>query len=110
VALSPGRPGAITTGRFADRSSLPHRTWMKPQPVGDGDHAPAVFIDFENLARGFNGRRDRFEIERVLERLVEKGKIVVKRAYCDWRRFGGDTEQLQQAGDEPHQNPKAGPP
>src|ERR1700747_2932592 len=47
----------------------------------------AVFIDFENLALGFQGRRERFDIARVLERLVEKGKIVAKKAYADWRRF-----------------------
>jgi uncharacterized protein (TIGR00288 family) len=79
---------------------------MKPPPVGDGDHALAVFIDFENLALGFNGRRDRFEIERVLERLVEKGKIVVKRAYCDWSRFGPYTGPLHEAAIELIEIPK----
>src|SRR5437016_6148666 len=47
------------------------------------DSSLAVFIDFENLALGFQGRRDRFDIVRVLERLVEKGKIVVKKAYAN---------------------------
>src|SRR5262245_48886983 len=79
---------------------------MKSQPTGDGDHALAVFIDFENLALGFNGRRDRFEIERVLERLVEKGKIVGKRAYCDWRRFGQYTGPLHEAAIELIEIPK----
>ena len=38
----------------------------------DTDRSLAVFIDFENLALGFQNRRDRFDIARVLERLVEK--------------------------------------
>src|SRR5437773_8237557 len=60
----------------------------------------AIFIDFENLALGFQGRRDRFEIARVLERLVEKGKIDAKKAYADWSRFGNYTTPLHEAGIE----------
>src|SRR5262252_10245041 len=66
----------------------------------DGERALAVFIDFENLALGFQGRRDRFEIHRVLERLVEKGKIVAKKAYADWSRFGLYTASLHEAAIE----------
>src|SRR5262249_40421594 len=64
------------------------------------DSSLAVFIDFENLALGFQGRRDRFEIERVLERLVEKGKIVAKKAYADWSRFANYTGPLHEAAIE----------
>src|SRR5581483_8272745 len=66
----------------------------------DGDRALAVFIDFENLALGFPGRRDRFDIGRVLERMVEKGKIVVKKAYADWNRFSDYTRSLHEAAIE----------
>jgi uncharacterized protein (TIGR00288 family) len=66
----------------------------------DGEHSLAVFIDFENLALGFQGRRERFEIARVLERLVEKGKIVAKKAYADWSRFGTYTAPLHEAAIE----------
>src|SRR2546426_5453332 len=66
----------------------------------DGERSLAVFIDFENLALGFQGRRDRFDIERVLERLVEKGKIVAKKAYADWGRFGLYTASLHEAAIE----------
>src|SRR6478672_8143010 len=66
----------------------------------DVERALAVFIDFENLALGFQGRRDRFDIERVLERLVEKGKIVAKKAYADWSRFGPYTAPLHEAAIE----------
>src|SRR5712671_4351283 len=66
----------------------------------NGAHALAVFIDFENLALGFQGRRDRFDIERVLERIVEKGKIVAKKAYADWSRFLPYTAPLHEAAIE----------
>src|SRR5437868_1184412 len=72
----------------------------------DSDRALAVFIDFENLALGFQGRRDRFDIERVLERLVEKGKIVAKKAYADWSRFGPYTGPLHEAAIELVEIPK----
>ncbi len=64
------------------------------------DRSLAIFIDFENLALGFQGRRDRFDIERVLERLVEKGKIVCKKSYADWSRFASFTTQLHEAAIE----------
>src|SRR5947207_6795851 len=70
------------------------------------DRSLAIFIDFENLALGFHGRRDRFDIERVLERLVEKGKIVAKKAYSDWSRFGQYTGPLHEAAIELVEIPK----
>jgi uncharacterized protein (TIGR00288 family) len=66
----------------------------------ENDRSLAIFIDFENLALGFQGRRDRFEIARVLERLVEKGKIVAKKAYADWSRFGPYTAPMHEAAIE----------
>src|SRR5437899_6873841 len=71
-----------------------------------GARSLAIFIDFENLALGFQNRRDRFAIERVLERLVEKGKIVVKKAYADWSRFSGYTAPLHEAAIELIEIPK----
>jgi len=48
----------------------------------------AVFCDFENVALGVReARYAQFEMERVLERLLAKGSIVVKKAYCDWERY-----------------------
>src|SRR5262245_34971158 len=68
--------------------------------MNESQNALAIFIDFENLALGFQGRRERFEIERVLERLVEKGKIVAKKAYADWSRFLPYTAPLHEAAIE----------
>jgi uncharacterized protein (TIGR00288 family) len=48
----------------------------------------AVFCDFENVALGVReAKYDRFDISKVLERLLLKGSIVVKKAYCDWERY-----------------------
>ncbi len=81
---------------------------MKPHRVGEGERSLAVFIDFENMGLGFNNRRDRFEISKVLERLVEKGKIVCKKAYADWSRFGMYTGGLHEAAIELIEIPRRG--
>jgi uncharacterized protein (TIGR00288 family) len=48
----------------------------------------ALFCDFENIALGVrDARYEKFDINRVLERLLLKGSIVVKKAYCDWDRY-----------------------
>ncbi len=48
----------------------------------------AVFCDFENIALGVrDARYDRFDMRKVLEKLLLKGSIVVKKAYCDWERY-----------------------
>src|SRR5215217_437883 len=48
----------------------------------------AVFCDFENVALGVReAKYDKFDIGKVLERLLLKGSIVVKKAYCDWDRY-----------------------
>ncbi|MBL8378289.1 MAG: NYN domain-containing protein [Burkholderiales bacterium] len=48
----------------------------------------ALFCDFENVALGVrDAKYAKFDIARVLERLLLKGSIVVKKAYCDWERY-----------------------
>jgi len=79
---------------------------MEVSHMSDKESSLAVFIDFENLALGFQNRRDRFDILRVLERLVEKGKIVVKKAYADWSRFAAYTQPLHEAAIELIEIPK----
>ncbi|HKJ83338.1 MAG TPA: NYN domain-containing protein [Mariprofundaceae bacterium] len=51
-------------------------------------HSMALFCDFENVALGVrDAKYAAFDIEKVLERLLLKGNIVVKKAYCDWGRY-----------------------
>ena len=48
----------------------------------------ALYCDFENVALGArDAKYARFDIRKVLERLLLKGNIVVKKAYCDWERY-----------------------
>jgi uncharacterized protein (TIGR00288 family) len=48
----------------------------------------AVFCDFENVALGVReAKYAQFDMQKVLERLLAKGSIVVKKAYCDWERY-----------------------
>jgi uncharacterized protein (TIGR00288 family) len=54
----------------------------------NGERKLAMFMDFENIARGVKeAQYKQFELKLVLERLLEKGKIIVRRAYADWNRF-----------------------
>ncbi|MCA1686532.1 MAG: NYN domain-containing protein, partial [Planctomycetia bacterium] len=67
----------------------------------------AMFVDLENLAMGFqNSRKTKFDIQKVLERLVEKGKLIVKKAYADWSRYQGYTAPFHEAAIELIEIPK----
>ncbi|MBM4341088.1 MAG: NYN domain-containing protein [Deltaproteobacteria bacterium] len=75
--------------------------------MAEAEHTLAVFIDFENLALGFKGKKDkRFDIQKVLERLVEKGKIIVKKAYADWADYAEYKKPLHEAAIELIEIPK----
>jgi uncharacterized LabA/DUF88 family protein len=57
-------------------------------PSGAETSNLALFCDFENIALGVrDARYEKFDITRILERLLLKGSIVVKKAYCDWDRY-----------------------
>ncbi|MGE0014477.1 MAG: NYN domain-containing protein, partial [Azoarcus sp.] len=61
----------------------------------------ALFCDFENVALGVrDANYDKFDIKRVLERLLLKGNIVVKKAYCDWERYKGFKAAMHEANFE----------
>ena len=69
--------------------------------AADEGHDLAVFIDFENIAVGLRFRKDKtFDIQKVQERLLEKGKILVKRAYAGWSRFSSYTQPFHEAAIE----------
>ena len=57
-------------------------------PLSPESRSLAVFCDFENVALGVReSKYAQFDMEKVLERLLLKGSIVVKKAYCDWERY-----------------------
>ena len=61
----------------------------------------ALFCDFENVALGVrDAKYDKFDIKRVLERLLLKGSIVVKKAYCDWDRYKSFKAAMHEANFE----------
>jgi uncharacterized LabA/DUF88 family protein len=61
----------------------------------------AVFCDFENIALGVQeAKYERFDIGKVLERLLLKGSIVVKKAYCDWERYKAFKAPMHEASFE----------
>jgi uncharacterized protein (TIGR00288 family) len=61
----------------------------------------AVFVDFENVAIGAKDLQvGKFEIDLVLKRLLEKGRIVFKRAYCDWGQYRTYSKEFHAHGVE----------
>lgn len=87
-------------------------------------HSLAVFVDFENLAIGFEREHpnragatprrgakkidEQLDVNAILERLVEKGKVIVKRAYADWGRFEKYRETMHDAGIQMMEIPERG--
>ena len=61
----------------------------------------ALFCDFENVALGVrDAKYEKFDIKKVLERLLLKGSIVVKKAYCDWDRYKAFKQPMHEANFE----------
>ncbi len=79
-----------------------------PMSVGSGPPARAsvdqrlsLFIDFENIALGVrDAQYKKFDIHLVLQRLIEKGRIVFKKAYADWTRYGEYKREFHEAAIE----------
>ncbi len=70
-------------------------------PSGADTGNLALFCDFENIALGVrDARYEKFDITRILERLLLKGSIVVKKAYCDWERYKEFKPGMHHAGFE----------
>ena len=61
----------------------------------------ALFCDFENVALGVReAKYSDFDIQKVLEKLLLKGDIVVKKAYCDWERYREFKKPMHEAAFE----------
>ena len=61
----------------------------------------ALFCDFENIALGVrDAKYAQFDMQKVLERLLLKGSIVVKKAYCDWERYKAFKASMHEAAFE----------
>ena len=65
------------------------------------DQRLALFIDFENIALGVrDAQYKKFDINLVLQRLIEKGRIVFKKAYADWTRYSDYKREFHEAAIE----------
>jgi uncharacterized protein (TIGR00288 family) len=81
-----------------------------PAPLSVGSAPPArvavdqrlsLFIDFENIALGVrDAQYKKFDIHLVLQRLIEKGRIVFKKAYADWTRYSEYKREFHEAAIE----------
>jgi uncharacterized LabA/DUF88 family protein len=68
--------------------------------VSDKEHRIALFIDFENLVTNTGISASSFDLQPAMDRLLEKGKVVFRRAYCDWSRFREAPRRLHDFGVE----------
>lgn len=64
------------------------------------EHRIALFIDFENLVTNTGITAASFDLQPSLDRLLEKGKVIFRRAYCDWSRFKDAKSHLHEFGVE----------
>ena len=64
------------------------------------DQRIALFIDFENLVTRTGIEADAFDLRPTLDNLLEKGKVVFRRAYADWTRYATATQRLHDHGVE----------
>jgi len=88
------KPAIDNDGEDTDIGASPSNRGMSESRI-------ALFIDFENIAIGVtDAKHKKFEVNLLLERLLEKGKIVVKRAYCDWDKFPDYKRELHEAAIE----------
>jgi uncharacterized LabA/DUF88 family protein len=82
--------------------SSPMNVSSAPPPTRTSvDQRLALFIDFENIALGVrDAQYKKFDINLVLQRLIEKGRIVFKKAYADWTRYSEYKREFHEAAIE----------
>jgi uncharacterized protein (TIGR00288 family) len=66
----------------------------------NNQHRIALFLDFENLVTNTGFTSGNFDLQPAMDRLLERGKVVFRRAYCDWSRFKDAKGNLHEFGVE----------
>jgi uncharacterized protein (TIGR00288 family) len=102
-----GSGGTNSVAQAARHARLCYRWQSIPrqapamQSTSNDDASLALFCDFENIALGVrDAKYEKFDIGKVLERLLLKGSIVVKKAYCDWERYKSFKAPMHEANFE----------
>jgi uncharacterized protein (TIGR00288 family) len=95
------QPPVLSEPAYAAPSYSPD-VYLPMRAAGSNEERKiALFCDFENIALGVRDSAiKQFDIHLVLERLLEKGKIIVKRAYADWERYSDHKRALHEAAIE----------
>ena len=93
---------ALTPSSLTMTPSAPMSVSSAPPPArASVDQRLALFIDFENIALGVrDAQYKKFDIHLVLQRLIEKGRIVFKKAYADWTRYSEYKREFHEAAIE----------
>ena len=103
---TPEGAALVTAREVAHQIAEALRDALGATPENTGDDVDrerkiALFCDLENIAIGVRDSEiKKFDIDLVLERLLEKGKIIVKKAYADWQRYTEFKKPLHTAGIE----------
>lgn len=88
-------------GRLSPIALRPGPAIVTPMTTPDRTYTLAVFLDLENIALGAQDAKfPQFDIEKVFKRLLIKGNIVVKKAYCDFARYDAFKRPLHEAAFE----------
>ncbi len=75
--------------------------FIEERMLKDSEPKIALFIDYDNIAIGLKDAGSQvFDVNRVMRRLLDKGRIIFKRAYADWSLFTTHKQPLHEAGIE----------
>jgi uncharacterized LabA/DUF88 family protein len=95
VAVPAAAPGVVAA------AAAPMSVTSAPPARTSVDQRLSLFIDFENIALGVrDAQYKKFDIHLVLQRLIEKGRIVFKKAYADWTRYSEYKREFHEAAIE----------
>jgi uncharacterized protein (TIGR00288 family) len=102
VAAAPAaEEAAVPAPTAMAAASAPMSVSSGPPARASVDQRLSLFIDFENIALGVrDAQYKKFDIHLVLQRLIEKGRIVFKKAYADWTRYSEYKREFHEAAIE----------
>jgi uncharacterized LabA/DUF88 family protein len=102
LAAAPAPPPPFAPSTISSGSSISPVSMAPAPPARQSvEQRLSIFIDFENIALGArDAKYKKFDIHLVLQRLIEKGRIVYKKAYADWTRYSDYKREFHEAAIE----------